>query len=75
MNNHAINYLWWENKASKIRNYAGIAFYNEQFGEYYLKTDVLFGNGNPLYCKIVGSTDDIIRYRVEVVKKKFSTNM
>ena len=69
MNNYVVNHLWWENKDSKVRTHAGVAFYNERFGEYRLKLDVL-GNERQLYCKIIGSADGFIRYRMELVKRK-----
>ena len=62
--------LWWEDKQTGVRTHAGVAFYNEQFDEYRLKPDALFGDERQFYCRIESSLDESIRYRVEVVKRK-----
>ena len=62
-------HLWWENKETGVRTYAGIAFYNERFNEYRLKLDAL-GDKQPFYCRTEGFVDEAIRYRVEVVKRR-----
>ena len=63
--------LWWEDKATRVRTHAGVAFYNERFDEYHLKPDSLFGDERQFFCRIESFINESIRYRVEIVKKKY----
>ena len=60
--------LWWFDKEEKSYEPAGVAFYDEKFGEYRLKIDI-----NPdtcYYLKPIATQEDQTSYRVEVVIKK-----
>ena len=61
-------YLWWFDKEEKRYFHAGVAFYDEQYGEYRLKIDI--HPENQYYLRPILSTGHEIRYRVEVVIKK-----
>ncbi len=60
--------LWWFEPDSKKLFPAGVAFHDEQFGEYRLKIDMF--PENQYYLKPLNSTDNVVNYRVEVVIKK-----
>ena len=61
--------LWWlDGESSRIP--AGVAFYDDKFGEYRLKIDVLFGDERQFYLRPMEATGDQVNYRVEVVKKR-----
>ena len=62
--------LWWEDKEAGVRSYAGVAFYDELFGEYRLKPDSLFGDERQILCRAESFINESIRYRVEVVQKR-----
>jgi len=60
--------LWWFDKQSKRNIPAGVAFYDESFGEYRLKLDI-----NPdtqYYLRPTGAQNEMVEYRAEVVIKK-----
>ena len=60
--------LWWFDPQTQNYFPAGVAFHDENFGEYRLKIDM--HPDNQYYLKASDSTDDEILYRVEVVIKK-----
>lgn len=60
--------LWWFDDQAKKNFPAGVAFHDEQFGEYRLKID-MHPEGQ-YYLRPLNSTDDLVNYRVEVVIKK-----
>lgn len=61
--------LWWENTRTNLRTYAGVAFYDDRFGEFRLRANV-FDEGKQLYCRAIQSENEKVAYRVEIVKKK-----
>lgn len=67
-------YLWWKDKFTERRIPAGIAFYEEDYGEYRLKIDFLQavdgGAGSQLYLRSIGLTDGRMFFRAEAVLKK-----
>ena len=66
--------LWWKRKDSERRIPAGVAFYDEKYGEYRLKIDylqALMDKADPcFYLRTVGSEDNKILFRAETVLKK-----
>ncbi|MCH2535086.1 MAG: hypothetical protein MK008_11640 [Bdellovibrionales bacterium] len=60
--------LWWFNKENKKNIPAGVAFYDEKFGEYRLKIDI--HPDTQYYLKPTGSQNEEIHFRAEVVIKK-----
>ena len=60
--------LYWCEPQSNKHFPAGVAFHDEQFGEYRLKIDMY--PDNQYYLKALNSTDETVNYRVEVVIKK-----
>ena len=64
--------LWWLDQCTDKRHYAGVAFYEEGYGEYRLKIDFLQGvieGARPIYLRMLGVVDERILYRAEVVVK------
>jgi hypothetical protein len=60
--------LWWYDKESNRNLSAGVAFYDEKFGEYRLKLDI--HPDTQYYLKPSGSQDGEIKFRAEVAIKK-----
>ena len=58
---------WVDTEKGRERQAAGVAFYEEQYGEYRLKLDMF--PHNQYYLKPIGSKDGIVHYRVESVLK------
>ncbi|MBK24510.1 MAG: hypothetical protein CME70_11000 [Halobacteriovorax sp.] len=65
--NETFQLYWFEPQSNKYFP-AGVAFHDEQFGEYRLKIDMY--PDNQYYLKALNSTDETVSYRVEVVVKK-----
>ena len=61
-------YLSWLNPRDKKLRDAGVAFYNQQYGEYLLKVDE--DDGKQYYLKAIGSADGQTNYRMEMVLKR-----
>ncbi len=68
LNKSNTHYLWWLNEQSGKRLPAGVAFYEEEYGEYRLKLDAL--PEIQYYLKSVGAEGERIKFRVEVILKK-----
>ena len=60
--------LWWSDNEGNKTFPAGVAFYDERFGEYRLKIDI--HPETRFYLKSVSCEGDRILYRVDVVIKK-----
>ena len=60
-------YLWWVEEKTKKRYFAGVAFREEEYGEYRLKIDCY--PNRRLYLKDYKTQDDAIIFRVEECKK------
>ena len=60
--------LFWSNRNRNIRYNAGVAFYNDKYGEYRLKID-LFPYAE-IYLKPVSSSDNSFHFRVELIVKR-----
>ena len=60
--------LWWYDQQTNKYYPAGVAFHDEQFGEYRLKIDM--HPENQYYLKPMDSTNGYINFRVEVVIKR-----
>ena len=60
-------YLWWTNKNRTRSYFAGVAFYEEGFGEYRLKIDCY--PDRKLYLKKYRTEGDEIFFRVEENRK------
>ena len=60
--------LWWYDQQTNKYYPAGVAFHDEQFGEYRLKIDM--HPENQYYLKPMDSTNGHINFRVEVVIKR-----
>ena len=60
--------LWWYDKEEKQYYSAGVAFYDDKFGEYRLKIDM--HPETTYYLRPVNVNDSQTYYRVEVVIKK-----
>ena len=58
---------WVEPEKSRERQVAGVAFYEEEYGEYRLKLDMF--PLNQYYLKAIGSKEGIVHYRAEVILK------
>ena len=62
------NQLWWFDKEDKCYFPAGVAFYEEKYGEYRLKIDV--HPESQYYLRSLSSNENEVQYRLEVVLKK-----
>ena len=62
MNRH---YLSWFDPDKKQYSSAGVAFYDEKYGEYELRIDSLQGK---YFLKAIGTNNNKIQYRVEIFK-------
>jgi len=62
-------YLWWENPNIAKRTPAGVAFYDEKFGEYRLKIDQI-PDDQVYYLKPTSSDNGRIDYQVDKVLKR-----
>ena len=60
-------YLFWSDEINDFRYIAGVAFREEEFGEYRLKVDSY--PHRRLYLKAVNTNEGRIDYRVDEVKK------
>lgn len=60
--------LYWLNSQSGRRIPAGVAFYNEDKGNYRLKVDT-FCEEKSIFLFPVSMTEGVINFRVEAVKK------
>lgn len=66
-------YLWWLDPTTQKRTQAGVAFYEEGFGEYRLKIDflsALLEKPGQFYLRSIGTIDNRILFRAEAVVKK-----
>lgn len=61
-------YLGWYDPRTHKVNHAGVAFYNEQYGEYFLKIDE--DSDKQFFLKAYTSEEDTVTYRMEMVIKK-----
>jgi hypothetical protein len=61
--------LYWLCEQTGRRHPAGVAFYNEDQGDYRLKIDVM-PEEKTLYLKAISSGPDVTYYRVEAAVKK-----
>ena len=61
-------YLWWHNNYTQKLNNAGVAFYDERFGEYKLNIDMW--PGVEYILRPVGHENDKTIYRGEVTVRK-----
>lgn len=61
-------YLSWLNPRDKKLRDAGVAFYNKEYGEYFLKVDE--DEGKQYYLKAIGASDGQTNYRMEMVLKR-----
>lgn len=60
-------YLWWLDPTKGSRKPAGVAFFDDEFGDYRFKLD--FFPDNQYYLRCLGSDGGTTRYRLEVVHK------
>ncbi len=60
-------YLYWENQFTQKRHSAGIAFFHKEKCYYNIKID-LFAKKH-LQLRSIWATDNVIRYRLEVVRR------
>ena len=60
--------LWWRDEKNNKFYPAGVAFYEPNYGEYRLKIDLM--PETHLFLRPIGSQDDVILYRLEIVIKK-----
>lgn len=58
---------WLDPRDQKIRD-AGVAFYNDEYAEYFLKIDE--DQGKLFYLKPIGSNGSKTNYRMELVLKR-----
>lgn len=61
-------YLAWLDPRDKKLRDAGVAFYNEQYGEYMLKIDEDYGKR--FFLKAISSNDNRTQYRMEMLLTK-----
>lgn len=61
--------LYWLCNQTGRKHPAGVAFFNEEQGDYRLKIDIM-PEDKTLYLKAISSTDDITYYRVEAAVRK-----
>lgn len=61
--------LYWLCEQTGRRHPAGVAFFNEDQGDYRLKVDIL-PEEKTLYLKAVSSSEDTTYYRIEATVKK-----
>lgn len=61
--------LHWLCDQTGRRHPAGVAFFNEEQGDYRLKIDIM-PEEKTLYLKAISSSDDVTYYRVEAAVKK-----
>lgn len=61
-------YLWWLDPHTQKRYPAGVAFHEDEYGEYRLKIDLL--DQNRYYLKTTTLENDELKYRVEAVEKR-----
>jgi len=62
------NYLYWINPQTKKRYPAGVAFFEEKYGEYRLKLDIY--RGKRVYLKPIGSNNGQVNYRLEEAQNR-----
>ena len=62
------HYLWWEDRENQSNLAAGVAFWDDEFGEFRLKIDIFPGQN--YYLRTVGSANGRPIYRAEVAVKK-----
>lgn len=67
-------YLWWMCRDSDRRLPAGVAFYDEKYGEYRLKIDFIQAlqdkQDHQFYLRPIGKVDERFLFRAEAVLKK-----
>ena len=61
--------LYWLCSQTGRKHPAGVAFFNEEQGDYRLKIDVM-PDDKTLFLKAVSSNDDVTYYRIEAAVKK-----
>jgi hypothetical protein len=67
--------LWWMDQKTNTRQKAGVAFYEDKYGEYRLKIDFISAmqdRPSHIYLKAVGSENNKVLYRAEALVKKNS---
>lgn len=62
-------FLYWRDQNSGVQLPAGVAFFDENFGEYRLKIDAL-PDEKAYWVKPIGTSNGKTSYRVEAVIKK-----
>lgn len=60
-------YLWWLDAKHGTRSPAGVAFFDDQFGDYRFKID--FFPDNQYYLRCMGGEAGRVQYRLEVIHK------
>jgi len=63
-----LSYLWWHCPQTQNRDMAGVAYYNEESGDYRLILN--FFPDNNYFLKCVGGDSESPRYRLVAVKEK-----
>ncbi len=61
-------YLWWHCPQTQNRDMAGVAYYDEEDGDYRLVLN--FFPDNVYFLKCIGATSDQCRYRLIAVKPR-----
>jgi hypothetical protein len=71
LNNEKVKFhrLYWYCTESEKRYFAGVAFYNEDKGDYRLKVDML-PEGKAVYLKPSSVSEGVIIYRLEMARKR-----
>jgi hypothetical protein len=67
-NKSKVHRLYWQTQSGR-RVPAGVAFYNEEQGDYRLKVDT-FCEERSVYVKPVAVSDGVVQFRVEALLKK-----
>ena len=60
--------LWWISPLNEKRQYAGVAFFDETYGEYRLRLD--YEPETQLYLRPIGLINDKQLFKVEIVRKR-----
>ena len=67
--NQNVFHLWWQNKQTNKRFYAGTAYYHERIGDFSLNIHLLetgsVGKRDELFLRPVQASSDQIRFRLE----------
>lgn len=60
-------YLWWFDATKGTRKPAGVAFFDNNFGDYRFKLDFL--PENQYYLRCIGGSTERVEYRLEAIHK------